>query len=176
MSTQRPVELPGSTVPPRYELPNDSVQRQTPIPPRTPQQAARQSPHLVWPSPNGSSTTLVSSPRSEIHSPTLGHAKHKIIPSPSGNTDEGIKKFVVDIYCPLKRDASGNRREQFPRDIREFRLAKVALIPIVAGKRTFLSLDVVFGDIDKLYSDIVEKHFSCKLPQSDAPEDERESN
>jgi hypothetical protein len=68
----------------------------------------------------------------------------------------------VEVYCPLKRDGSGQRREQIPRDVREFRLAKVALTPIVAGKRTFVSFDVVFGEVDKVYSDIVEKHFSCK--------------
>jgi hypothetical protein len=83
-------------------------------------------------------------------------------PSQTPKDDDGIKKFVIDIYCPMKRDANGNRREQIPRDVREFRLAKVALIPIVAGKRTFVSFDVVFGEIDKVYSDLVEKHFSCK--------------
>jgi hypothetical protein len=73
------------------------------------------------------------------------------MPSPSQNEDDGIKKFVVDVFCPLKRDANGNRREQIPRDVREFRLAKVALIPIVAGKRTFVSFDVVFGEMDKAF-------------------------
>jgi hypothetical protein len=47
-----------------------------------------------------------------------------------------------------------------PQDVREFRLAKIALIPISAGKRRFVSLDVVFGEIDEAYSTMVEKHFA----------------
>ena len=71
----------------------------------------------------------------------------------------------MDIYCPLRRDANGVHREQIPRDVREFRLAKIALIPIVAGKRSFVSFDVVFGEMDKTFSNLVEKHFSCMLTQ-----------
>jgi hypothetical protein len=159
---QRPVELAASPVPPRYELPSGSVHRQNQAPPYSPPQYSRQSPNPGWTSPSGSSTTtLVPSPRTELHSPILGSGKPSAIPI--GHENDGIKKFVVDIYCPLKRDANGNRRVQIPCDVREFRLAKVALIPIVAGKRTFVSFDVVFGEMDKIYSDLVEKHFSCKM-------------
>lgn len=101
------------------------------------------------------------SPRSEVHSPPLGSTKTIGNANIGGSEDDGVKKFVVDVFCPLKRDANRNRREQIPRDVREFRLAKVALIPIVAGKRTFVSLDVVFGEVDKSYAGLVEKHFSC---------------
>jgi len=148
-----PVELPASAVPPRYELPAANSPRYAPAPPY-PQQPAQHSPN---PSIASSSSTLVPSPRAEVPSPPLGYTKA----SSKADDNDLIKKFVVDIYCPLKRDAHGNRREQIPRDVREFRLAKVALIPIVAGKRTFLSFDVVFGEADKMYADIVEKHFSC---------------
>jgi hypothetical protein len=43
--------------------------------------------------------------------------------------------------------------------VREFRLAKVALIPVAAGERRFVSLDVVFGEIDKGVAGILEKHY-----------------
>ncbi|KAF2824461.1 hypothetical protein CC86DRAFT_384088 [Ophiobolus disseminans] len=162
LAEQNPVELPASAVPARYELPAVSTPRQTPLPPYSPPRHARPSTRPGQASPTASSTTtLVPSPRSELPSPRLGHTKANNIPSPTADGNDGIKKFVVDIYCPLKRDAHGNCREQVPRDVREFRLSKVALIPIVAGKRTFVSFDVVFGEVDKPYADIVEKHFSC---------------
>jgi hypothetical protein len=74
--------------------------------------------------------------------------------------EPGITKYTVDIFCQRKADGNGNRREELPRDVREFRLAKLALIPIVAGARKFVSIDVVFGDIDKQYAAMVEKHFA----------------
>lgn len=74
--------------------------------------------------------------------------------------NSGIKKFTVDIFCPPKKDANGIRRKPLPRDVREFRLAKLAVIPIVAGRRTFVSIDVVFGQLDERFSELVEKHFS----------------
>lgn len=43
--------------------------------------------------------------------------------------------------------------------MREFRLAKVALIPVAAGERRFVSLDVVFGEVDKGVAGILEKHY-----------------
>lgn len=154
------IELPASPVQRPYELPDSRVLRQTPVPPYS---SPYQSPNSGWDSPQKSSTTtLIPSPRSVLSSPTLSNTKGDSFPSPNRSEQDGIKKFVIDIYCPLKKDASGNRREQIPRDVREFRLAKVALIPIVAGKRTFVSFDVVFGEMDKAYSQLVEKHFSCK--------------
>jgi hypothetical protein len=50
-------------------------------------------------------------------------------------------------------------REEIPRDVREFRLAKVALIPVVAGERRFVSLDIVFGEVDKAVAGLLEKHY-----------------
>jgi hypothetical protein len=44
--------------------------------------------------------------------------------------------------------------------VREFRLARVALIPVVAGARKFVSIDVVFGEVDMKFAAIVEKHFT----------------
>jgi hypothetical protein len=38
----------------------------------------------------------------------------------------------------------------------------VALIPVVAGQRRFVSLDVVFGEVDKSLAVYLEKHFLSK--------------
>ncbi|KAF2680721.1 hypothetical protein K458DRAFT_392762 [Lentithecium fluviatile CBS 122367] len=100
-------------------------------------------------------------PHSTLHSPALGNTKTGAPQSHVQNGSDGIKKNVVDIYCPLKPNANGDRRAQIPRDVREFRLAKVALIPTIDGKRTFVSFDVVFGEMDKGIFDLVEKYFSC---------------
>ncbi|KAH7136012.1 hypothetical protein B0J11DRAFT_597307 [Dendryphion nanum] len=162
-----PVELPGSSVPARYELPVVNSARQTPHIQNTPP-SPRPSFNSGSNIPTGrtplssSNTTLVNSPRSGLASPTLPevNVNSKQYPKTSGDKNDGIKKYTVDIYCPLKPDATGIRRQQIPRDVREFRLAKVALIPIVAGKRSFVSLDIVFGELDKAYSHLVEKHFS----------------
>jgi len=35
----------------------------------------------------------------------------------------------------------------------------VALIPVIAGQRRFVSLDVVFGEVDKPLAAYLEKHF-----------------
>jgi hypothetical protein len=72
-------------------------------------------------------------------------------------TNQGIIKHTVNIFC--QRKAEEPRQEEYPRDIREFRLAKVALIPVVAGQRRFVSLDVVFGEVHKPLAAYLEKHF-----------------
>jgi hypothetical protein len=101
-----------------------------------------------------SGTTLVPSPCS----PNTRSSDRISAQVQSG--EQGIKKYTVDIFCQRKEDINGNRREEIPRDVREFRLAKLALIPIVAGTRKFVSIDVVFGDMDKQYATMVEKHFA----------------
>jgi hypothetical protein len=64
----------------------------------------------------------------------------------------------VNIFCQRKAEL-GMEREEIPRDVREFRLAKVALIPVLAGERRFVSLDVVFGEVDKAVAGFLEKHY-----------------
>ncbi|PVH93983.1 hypothetical protein DM02DRAFT_694377 [Periconia macrospinosa] len=145
-ASPEPAELYGSTVPPLYELPaaNTPGQHLTATPTSPPASATSQS--------FGSTTPLPS-----LQSPPTEHSANPALPRAQ---DLPIKRYTVDIFCPLKRDAQGIRRQQIPRDVREFRLAKVALIPIIAGSRRFVSFDVVFGETDKAYARLVEKHFS----------------
>jgi len=165
-----PAELPATPVPARYELssvssPSELPTASTTKPGSVPSSVSIRQPGTTpWNSPsdvsNISGTTIVASPTRFQSSPS----------SPSMNKDasdmhyqgenSGIKKFTVDIFCPPKKDANGIRRKPLPRDVREFRLAKLAVIPIVAGRRTFVSIDVVFGQLDERFSELVEKHFS----------------
>ena len=46
-----------------------------------------------------------------------------------------------------------------PRDIREFRIANLALIKLEAGGERYVLLDAVFGELDKAIAPLLEKHW-----------------
>ncbi|KAJ6259884.1 hypothetical protein Dda_5528 [Drechslerella dactyloides] len=72
--------------------------------------------------------------------------------------DPNVSKFAARIFCQRKRE-EGDTREEFPRDIREFRLANLALIKLVAGRERHVLLDAVFGELDKQIAPLLEKHW-----------------
>ncbi|KAF3912028.1 hypothetical protein ABW21_db0200442 [Orbilia brochopaga] len=72
--------------------------------------------------------------------------------------DPNVSKFAARIFCQRKR-AEGDTREEFPRDIREFRLANLALIKLAAGRERHVLLDAVFGELDKQVAPLLEKHW-----------------
>ncbi|EPS44524.1 hypothetical protein H072_1495 [Dactylellina haptotyla CBS 200.50] len=76
----------------------------------------------------------------------------------SKGKDPNVSKYVVRIFCQRKRE-DGDNREESPRDIREFRLANLALINLVAGGQKYVLLDAVFGELDKPVASLLEKHW-----------------
>ena len=73
-------------------------------------------------------------------------------------------KFTVQVFCQRKQNPAFPERQEAPRDIREFRVAKLALISVVAGPKKYLSLDLVFGEADAGIAKLLEKHFLGSLP------------
>ncbi|KAK6344034.1 hypothetical protein TWF696_007681 [Orbilia brochopaga] len=72
--------------------------------------------------------------------------------------DPNVSKFAARIFCQRKRE-EGDTREEYPRDIREFRLANLALIKLSAGRERHVLLDAVFGELDKQIAPLLEKHW-----------------
>jgi hypothetical protein len=151
------VELPASQVPPRYELAEATTPRASLAPSST---NTSTSSRKSWTNPS-SHTTPATTPSTSPPPVSYRHSVNAPIPVEPSTSNQGITKCTVNIFC--QRKAEGPRQELFPRDIREFRLAKVALIPVVAGQRRFVSLDVVFGEVDKPLAAYLEKHFLSKF-------------
>ncbi|KAK6536083.1 hypothetical protein TWF281_000329 [Arthrobotrys megalospora] len=86
----------------------------------------------------------------------------------SGGDDPNVSKFTVRLFCQRKRE-EGDTHEESPRDIREFRLANLALIKLAAGGERYVLLDAVFGELDKAIAPLLEKHWY--LTQSTTVED-----
>ncbi|KAK6362813.1 hypothetical protein TWF730_000266 [Orbilia blumenaviensis] len=76
--------------------------------------------------------------------------------------DPNVSKFVVRLFCQRKRE-EGDTHEESPRDIREFRLANLALIKLAAGAERYVLLDAVFGELDKAIAPLLEKHWYLTL-------------
>ncbi|KAF3916665.1 hypothetical protein ABW20_dc0104994 [Dactylellina cionopaga] len=72
--------------------------------------------------------------------------------------DPNVSKYVVRVFCQRKRE-EGDTHEESPRDIREFRLANLALIKLAAGGQRYVLLDAVFGELDKAIAPLLEKHW-----------------
>jgi len=145
-------------VPLRYELPGFSPTQIHNTPSSTSSSPALQ--NNTWSTASSRSTpgtTPATSPPPPAYPSTLAPnlpQQNKGSPSEA----QGIIKFTVNIFCQRKAEP-GMEREEIPRDVREFRLAKVALIPVVAGERRFVSLDIVFGEVDKAVAGLLEKHY-----------------
>lgn len=69
-----------------------------------------------------------------------------------------VSRYQIHIYCQHKT-TNPNPIREIPRDIREFRTAKLALIPVAAGPHHHVSIDIVYGEIDKNIAGILESHF-----------------
>lgn len=177
--------MPASPVPYRYELPVDSPARQpTPDPPYPPSVLGQTPPSGR---PYGSPTqaqrewevrtlqTYQTPPPSASTNPTPPPTYRKSsngAPTPSatrsakghmsgvGIQPGTVSKFTAKVFCQRKSTSkSAHPILETPRDISEFRLAKIALIPVVAGERSFVSIDIVFGEVDRGISGLLEKHF-----------------
>jgi hypothetical protein len=71
-----------------------------------------------------------------------------------------VSTYTARVFCQWKSDLhSDSIFRELPRDIREFRVAKMTLIPVIAGERRFVSLDLIFGEVDKNVASLLEKHF-----------------
>lgn len=149
--TNKEPELPGSTVPPRYEMPTSPASR----PYLSPSSSTKSS------DSKGSANSYSTRATTPGASPGPNRNSYAAPAAARGSENNGIKKYTVNVFCPRKEDSAGQRREEIPRDLREFRLAKLALIPVVAGTRKLVSLDVIFGEIDKPVASLLEKHFLC---------------
>lgn len=83
--------------------------------------------------------------------------------STTASTDDpNVSKFAVRIFCQRKRGEE-DTHEELPRDIREFRLANLALIKLAAGGERYVLLDAVFGELDKAIAPLLEKHWYLTL-------------
>ncbi|KAK6509082.1 hypothetical protein TWF481_003845 [Arthrobotrys musiformis] len=78
------------------------------------------------------------------------------------SSDPNVSKFAIRIFCQRKRE-EGDTHEESPRDIREFRLANLALIKLAAGGERYVLLDAVFGELDKAIAPLLEKHWYLTL-------------
>lgn len=141
-------ELPGDLPPARYEMPAVNSPRPTLTPSAT---SSSGSTRRSW----SNASTPVTTPPTSPHPGT--NLKGGTLRSGPNNT--GITKYTVNVFCQRKTEPGASRREELPRDIREFRLTKLALIPVVAGEKKFLSIDLVFGERDQGVAKVLEKHF-----------------
>ncbi|EGX51073.1 hypothetical protein AOL_s00054g809 [Orbilia oligospora ATCC 24927] len=76
--------------------------------------------------------------------------------------DPNVSKFAVRLFCQRKRKEE-DTHEEIPRDIREFRIANLALIKLEAGGERYVLLDAVFGELDKAIAPLLEKHWYLTL-------------
>ncbi|KAH8671816.1 hypothetical protein BGZ60DRAFT_527265 [Tricladium varicosporioides] len=178
-------EMPASPMPIRYELsansplpqppPNPPYPSSTPIqrPPPTPQFQTPVQTHREWqgqttqnyftPQPTAS---MNPTPPPTYRTSYVGHPTPPATPSTKrplssiGLQPGTVSKYTGKVFCQRKSTSkSVNPVLETPRDISEFRLAKIALIPVVAGERSFVSIDIVFGEVDKGIAGLLEKHF-----------------
>jgi hypothetical protein len=167
--------MPASPMPVRYELPVNSPARQpSPNPPFQPlTQAQRylqgQRPQNFFTPPPSTATNPTPPPT--YRTSVTGHPTPPATPSSKrpysgiGLQPGTVSKYTAKVFCQRKSTSkSANPVLETPRDISEFRLAKIALIPVVAGERSFVSIDIVFGEIDKGIAGLLEKHFLGRFP------------
>ncbi|KAK6357498.1 hypothetical protein TWF718_001807 [Orbilia javanica] len=125
---------------------------------------------------NSSASSLYSPPFSSVSNSTAPTSIYSTdrsnygqnIPStypdttPESADDPNVSKFAVRIFCQRKR-GENDTHEESPRDIREFRLANLALIKLAAGGERYVLLDAVFGELDKAIAPLLEKHWYLTL-------------
>ncbi|KAF2454882.1 hypothetical protein BDY21DRAFT_96233 [Lineolata rhizophorae] len=68
-------------------------------------------------------------------------------------------RYDVRIFCQRKVNHTHERLFEIPRDVAEFRRAKLSLLPVAAGRHRHFSLDVAFGELDRDLASLLEKHF-----------------
>ncbi|KAH6669000.1 hypothetical protein B0J14DRAFT_154736 [Halenospora varia] len=185
MGGPEPQEMPASPMPVRYELPVNSPARQPspnpPYPPNVPAQRPSPNPPFQAPTqaqrewegqaPRGyftppPTTSINPTPPPTYRTSYTGHPTPPATPSTKrpissmGLQPGTVSKYTAKVFCQRKTTSkSANPVLETPRDISEFRLAKIALIPVVAGERSFVSIDIVFGEVDKGIAGLLEKHF-----------------
>lgn len=130
------VEMPGSEPAPRHEL------------------------SAEWSSSRGSTLYAATDNTTKAY-PKLASVPQVVQPSlpqsPSFSQDN-VLTYEGRVFCQRKTN-TGTEVKEFPRDIAEFRPARIVLIPLIAGTQQFLSIDVVFGPLDKAAGALWEKHF-----------------
>ncbi|KAK6516360.1 hypothetical protein TWF506_006269 [Arthrobotrys conoides] len=107
-------------------------------------------------------TSVYSADRSNF-APSIPNTPSTYTDSTTASADDAnVSKFAVRLFCQRKRKEE-DTHEELPRDIREFRIANLALIKLEAGGERYVLLDAVFGELDKAIAPLLEKHWYLTL-------------